>query len=105
MPEATPHAANRSHHVEPRISGAELTARMIELVKREIVSTRVGWVEPAIDASTSLVADLHCDVIDRVVISHEIEEAFDVRLPADGLDQAETIADLVALVEREGAGA
>lgn len=104
MPEATPHAANRGHHVEPRISGAELTARMIELVKREIVSTRVGWVEPAIDASTSLVADLYCDVIDRVVISHEIEEAFDVRLPADGLDQAETIADLVALVEGAGEG-
>lgn len=83
----------------------DITTRIIAIVANEIASTRVCWIRPAIDASTSLAADLHCDVIDRVVISHEIEEAFDVRLPADGLDQAETIADLVALVEREGAAA
>lgn len=83
----------------------DITTRIIAIVAHEIASTRVCWTAPHIDASTSLVVDLHCDVIDRVVISHEIEEAFGVRLPADDLDRAETVADLVALVEREGAAA
>lgn len=77
-----------------------ITTRIIAIVAHEIASTRVGWIVPQIDASTSLVADLHCDKVDRVIISHEIEDAFDVRLDADGLDAAETVADLVALVER-----
>lgn len=69
------------------------------LIIKELSQTRAHFIPPAIDATTSLVRDLACDVIDRVVISHEIEEAFKVRLPAEGLDAAETVGDLVALVE------
>lgn len=76
----------------------DILTRTIELVTAYL---RVWAGEPPeVTADSSLEGDLACDQIDRVCLEIEMEDAFDVRFPADPLENCETVGDLAALVER-----
>jgi acyl carrier protein len=60
----------------------------------------LGWDRDKINGGTELVGDFALDEIDVVELSDEIDEAFDVALTDEQLEQAKTIGDIAAHIER-----
>ena len=71
----------------------------ISVVRRELEQARAPKCFPCITGETSFEHDLRCCAIDMTCISHEIEDAFGVELPAEAFERCETVGQVAELVQ------
>lgn len=69
-----------------------------KLVK--LTSAHVGIGEDLVTSDAKLFDDLGFDSFDLVEISMEIEDEFDIHIPADDMDAWQTFGDMAATVEK-----
>ena len=70
---------------------------LIDIIKRELTSTRTMYNPPEITTETHLYDDLHFDALDLMCVAVEVEQAIGADLPGAGLERAQTVADVLAL--------
>lgn len=69
-------------------------------VVRRIVSDHLGVDESTIHPEASMFDDLGADSLDSIELSLALEEAFEVEVDPEVADSIDTIADIVAHIER-----
>lgn len=74
-------------------------SRVAQIVANELNRARAPRACPPIDAETSFERDLRCCAIDMVCISLEVEDAFDIQLPCEELENCDAVGALAALVD------
>jgi acyl carrier protein len=67
---------------------------------RQIISESTGTPVEQLDERRTLIRELSWDSLDKVECAMEIEEQFDITMPEDILDDAESLGDLVDAVMR-----
>ena len=71
---------------------------MLEKVK-EIVAESLNVEESTLSETTSFKEDLGADSLDLFVIVLAFEEAFEVEIPSEDLEQITTVGDVVKYIE------
>lgn len=64
------------------------------------VAAHLGLRHTELTTDSHLQKDLHADLLDRIELAVTVAEQFGVRLPLDASMQAETVGDLIAVLER-----
>lgn len=63
------------------------------------VAAHLGVRPSEISLDSNLRDDLQADLLDRIELSVTVEEQFGVRLPLDAAMQAQTVRDLIGILE------
>lgn len=74
------------------------SSRQLELF-RTLFADQLGVDSGEIDADTSLVDDLGADSLDTVELVMELEEEFDLDIPAQDTKRVRTIGDVIRLLQ------
>jgi acyl carrier protein len=77
----------------------EIASRCIDIIAKS------KSISPDIVTLASTFDELHVDSLDKINISFEVEEAFDVEIPDDALGSIKTVGDMVEGVARLRAAA
>lgn len=77
-----------------------MTGTEIETRIKEILTKRIGIPPQSIDANAGLVDELGVDSVDMVELTIAAEEAFDVSLTEEALEDVKTVSDVVHVVQR-----
>lgn len=77
----------------------DTVARILEIVRRELETSRAPKCYPDLSADDTFERDLLCSTVDLVCISMSIEEEFGIELPAE-VENCGTIQALADLVDR-----
>ncbi len=67
---------------------------------KEILHERFGKREQDITPETRLLEDLGCDSLDRVEITLEVEDQFDIEVEDADAERCVTVADMLALLDK-----
>ncbi len=67
---------------------------------REIVARAMGTQHGPVPDDASLANDFGADELDMVEIAMDLEQAFDIEIPDGALERIDTVADLIAYVEK-----
>ena len=65
----------------------------------DIVAEQLGVDKEKITPETSFVNDLGADSLDTVELVMELEEAFDINIPADSAEKIQTVGKAVEYIE------
>lgn len=82
-----------------RINMADTFTRIGQIIESELNRARVPAVCPEIRPDTSFERDLNASTIDMICLSIEFEDAFEIEFPAERLENCDTVASLVDLVD------
>ena len=68
---------------------------------KKIVCDKLGVDESKVTESASFVNDLGADSLDAYQIVLKLEDTFDISLPPEKVTKVTTVADAVALIQKE----
>lgn len=74
---------------------------MLEKMK-EIIAEQLGIDESEIDLDTSFKEDLGADSLDLFELTMALEEEYDLEIPAEELEEIETIGDVIEYLRSKG---
>ena len=74
---------------------------MLEKMK-EIIAEQLGVEEDEITLDTSFKEDLGADSIDLFELTMALEEEYDIEIPAEELEEIETVNDVVEYLKAKG---
>ena len=74
---------------------------MLEKMK-EIIAEQLGVEEDEITLDTSFKEDLGADSLDLFELTMALEEEYDIEIPAEELDEIETVNDVVEYLKAKG---
>ena len=73
----------------------------IEARVKKIIAEQLGVEEGQVTNEKAFVADLGADSLDLVSLTMAFEEAFDLRIPDEQAEGCTTVADALALLDRQ----
>ena len=74
---------------------------MLEKMK-EIIAEQLGVEEDEITLDTSFKEDLGADSLDLFELTMALEEEYDIEIPAEELEEIETVNDVVEYLKSKG---
>lgn len=74
---------------------------MLEKMK-EIIAEQLGVEEDEITLETSFKEDLGADSLDLFELTMALEEEYDVEIPAEELEEIETVNDVIEYLKAKG---
>lgn len=74
---------------------------MLEKMK-EIIAEQLGVEEDEITLETSFKEDLGADSLDLFELTMALEEEYDIEIPAEELEEIETVNDVVEYLKAKG---
>ena len=74
---------------------------MLEKMK-EIIAEQLGIDESEIDLDTSFKEDLGADSLDLFELTMALEEEYDIEIPAEELEQINTVGDVIEYLNSKG---
>lgn len=74
--------------------------KQIEKIVKEIIADKSEYDFVTINEKTNLTEDLGMDSLEKVMVFMEFENAFGISIPDDEADNAVTVEDCIALVEK-----
>ena len=74
---------------------------MLEKMK-EIIAEQLGVEEDEITLDTSFKEDLGADSLDLFELTMALEEEYDIEIPAEELEEIETVTDVVEYLKAKG---
>lgn len=74
---------------------------MLEKMK-EIIAEQLGVEEDEITLDTSFKEDLGADSLDLFELTMALEEEYDIEIPAEDLEEIETVNDVVEYLKSKG---
>ena len=74
---------------------------MLEKMK-EIIADQLGVEEDEITLDTSFKEDLGADSLDLFELTMALEEEYDIEIPAEELEEIETVNDVVEYLKAKG---
>lgn len=74
--------------------------KQIEKIVKEIIAEKSEYDFVTINEKTNLTEDLGMDSLEKVMVFMEFENAFGISIPDDEADNAVTVEDCIALVEK-----
>ncbi|MDY6047632.1 MAG: acyl carrier protein [Anaerobutyricum sp.] len=74
---------------------------MLEKMK-EIIAEQLGVEEDEITLETSFKEDLGADSLDLFELTMALEEEYDIEIPAEELEEIETVNDVVEYLKEKG---
>ena len=74
---------------------------MLEKMK-EIIAEQLGVEEDEITSDTSFKEDLGADSLDLFELTMALEEEYDTEIPAEELEDIETVGDVIEYLREEG---
>ena len=74
---------------------------MLEKMK-EIIAEQLGVEEDEITLDTSFKEDLGADSLDLLELTMALEEEYDIEIPAEELEEIETVNDVVEYLKAKG---
>lgn len=74
---------------------------MLEKMK-EIIAEQLGVEEDEITLDTSFKEDLGADSLDLFELTMALEEEYDIEIPAEELEEIETVNDVVEYLKAKG---
>ena len=74
--------------------------KQIEKIVKEIIAEKSEYDFVTINEKTNLTEDLGMDSLEKVMVFMEFENAFGISIPDDDADNAGTVEDCIALVEK-----
>lgn len=74
---------------------------MLEKMK-EIIAEQLGVEEDEITLDTSFKEDLGADSLDLFELTMALEEEYDIEIPAEELEEIETVNDVVEYLKEKG---
>lgn len=74
--------------------------KQIEKIVKEIIAEKSEYDFVTINEKTNLTKDLGMDSLEKVMVIMELENTFGISIPDDEVDNAVTVEDCIALVEK-----
>ena len=74
--------------------------KQIEKIVKEIIADKSEYDFVTINEKTNLTEDLGMDSLEKVMVFMEFENTFGISIPDDEADNAVTVEDCIALVEK-----
>ena len=74
--------------------------KQIEKIVKEIIAEKSEYDFVTINEKTNLTEDLGMDSLEKVMVIMEFENTFGISIPDDEADNAVTVEDCIALVEK-----
>lgn len=74
--------------------------KQIEKIVKEIIAEKSEYDFVTINEKTNLTEDLGMDSLEKVMVFMEFENTFGISIPDDEADNAVTVEDCIALVEK-----
>ena len=71
---------------------------------KEVILENLSCEEGDVTMKASLTDDLGADSLDAVELNMALEDAFDVKIPDEALEQMKTVADIVNYIEAHTQG-
>lgn len=66
---------------------------------KEVILDNLSCDEADVTLKASLTEDLGADSLDAVELNMALEDAFDVKIPDEALEQMKTVGDIVSYIE------
>ncbi|MCI8653823.1 MAG: acyl carrier protein [Angelakisella sp.] len=66
---------------------------------KEVILDNLSCDETDVTLKASLTEDLGADSLDAVELNMALEDAFDVKIPDEALEQMKTVGDIVSYIE------
>ena len=74
--------------------------KQIEKIVKEIIADKSEYDFVTINEKTNLTEDLGMDSLEKVMVFMEFDNTFGISIPDDEADNAVTVEDCIALVEK-----